>query len=165
MSSKNLIAELEFELISTSKLLNLVPSDKLNWQPHPKAMNLGALALHVAMIPGRNLTFGDSQTATVETFADHPLPKTKKAILEAFGKSSAKAKELLTNAYDNWKDRPFTLTVNDSVVLSLPSPLFTRLLVFNHWYHHRGELVTYLRTLDVLIPSVYGPSADENPFG
>lgn len=164
MSSKNLIAELEFELISTSKLLNLVPSDKLNWQPHPKAMTLGGLALHVAMIPGRYSTFGEEGSTTIETLTDHPLPKTKEEILEVFKKSSDKASEILNIADGNWENGAWNLTKNGSVIFSLPVPLFFRLLVFNHLFHHRGQLSTYLRTLDIPLPSIYGPSADENPF-
>ena len=52
LDSEDLLAELDYEVVSTEKLLNLVPADKLEWQPHPKAMTLGALALHVATIPG-----------------------------------------------------------------------------------------------------------------
>jgi uncharacterized damage-inducible protein DinB len=37
-------------------------------------------------------------------------------------------------------------------------------IMLNHWYHHRGQLTVYLRELDVPIPSIYGPSADENPL-
>ena len=164
MSSKNLIAELEFELISTSKLLNLVPSDKLNWQPHPRAMTLGGLALHVAMIPGRYSTFAEEGSTTIETLTDHPLPKTKEEILEVFKKSSDKAKDLLNNIDDNLENRSWNLTKKGSSVFSLPIPLFLRLLVFNHLFHHRGQLSTYLRTLNVPLPSIYGPSADEDPF-
>jgi len=36
--------------------------------------------------------------------------------------------------------------------------------MLNHWYHHRGQLSVYLRQLGVPVPSIYGPSADENPF-
>jgi uncharacterized damage-inducible protein DinB len=50
------------------------------------------------------------------------------------------------------------------VVMSMPRAAAIRLLVCNHVYHHRGQLTTYFRCLDVPVPSVYGPSADENPF-
>jgi uncharacterized damage-inducible protein DinB len=36
--------------------------------------------------------------------------------------------------------------------------------MLNHWYHHRGQLLVYLRLLNQSVPSVYGPTADENPF-
>ena len=52
----------------------------------------------------------------------------------------------------------------DREVMAIPRVAFLRSIMLNHWYHHRGQLSTYLRELDVAIPSIYGPSADENPF-
>ena len=71
---------------------------------------------------------------------------------------------MLNNDFEKMAEGTWTLTKDAHLVFSLPIPFFTRLLVFNHLVHHRGELVMYLRTLDILIPSIYGPSADENPF-
>ncbi len=164
MSSKILIAELEHELVSTAKLLELVPADKLNWQPHTKAMSLGELALHVATIPGRYCSFGVDGRTSIETLTQHPSPKNKEEILSGFKTSSTTAKELLDRMDENWGNSVWNLTKNDSIIFTLPIPLFTRLLVFNHLFHHRGQLSTYLRTLNVALPSIYGPSADEDPF-
>ncbi|MDP4262800.1 MAG: DinB family protein [Bacteroidota bacterium] len=164
MSSKNLIAELEHELVSTAKLLDRVPADKLNWQPHPKAMTLGQLAHHVATIPGRYLTFASEGNTSLEILTQHPSPKDKDEISDSFKTSCTQAKELLKNTGENWENKSWNLTKNGSVIFTLPIPLFTRLLVFNHLFHHRGQLSTYLRTLNIPLPSIYGPSADENPF-
>ena len=49
-------------------------------------------------------------------------------------------------------------------LMAMPRAAVLRAIMLNHWYHHRGQLVVYLRQLNVPIPSVYGPSADENPF-
>jgi uncharacterized damage-inducible protein DinB len=49
-------------------------------------------------------------------------------------------------------------------VLAMPRVAFLRAVMLNHWYHHRGQLLVYLRLLDIPVPSVYGPTADENPF-
>jgi uncharacterized damage-inducible protein DinB len=164
MDTKNLITELEFELISTSKLLHLLPADNLIWQPHPRAMSLGQLAFHVASIPGRYLTFREEGSTTLENLLQHYVPKKREEIQEAFENSNAKAKELLINTDKNWANNSWNLTKNGIVVFNLPYPLFTRLLVFNHLIHHRGQLSSYLRTLGIPIPSIYGPSGDENPF-
>ena len=164
MNAQQLIAELEHELISTSKLLELVPAERLGWQPHAKAMSLAMLANHVAAIPGRYMDFAEEGSTTLETLISHPLPENKEVILENFKNSVARAKELLKKGDDYWEDRSWNLTKNDSAVFTLPVPLFIRLLVFNHLIHHRGQLSSYLRALDVSIPSIYGPSADINPF-
>jgi uncharacterized damage-inducible protein DinB len=52
----------------------------------------------------------------------------------------------------------------DRELLAIPRGALLRSVMLNHWYHHRGQLTTYLRELGVAVPSVYGPSADENPF-
>jgi uncharacterized damage-inducible protein DinB len=152
-NSKNLLAELEHELVSTSKLLQLVPAEKLNWQPHPKAMTLGQLAHHVATIPGRYTNFADEGSTTEKTLIYHHAPENKKEILEAFEKSTTKAKEILNKVTQEWENKSWTLTKNNQVLFTLPCPLFIRLLVFNHLFHHRGELTTYLRTL---YPDTFG---------
>jgi uncharacterized damage-inducible protein DinB len=164
MKSEDLIAELDHELVSVAKLLALVPSKKLDWQPHSKAMTLGVLANHVASIPGRYMGFTEEGNTTLETLLSHPEPADKEEILENFEASTAMAKSLLNKGDAYWKSKSWNLTKNGMAVFSLPIPLFIRLLVFNHLIHHRGQLSAYLRILDVPIPSIYGPSADENPF-
>jgi uncharacterized damage-inducible protein DinB len=164
MSSKHFISELQFELISTEKLLKRVPADKLSWQPHHKARTLGELALHVASIPAKYLQYAKDGTTTVDTLTARQTPTTTVEILRVFEKSKKTALQILSNDFDNLQETTWHLTKNATSIFSLPVPFFTRLLVFNHLVHHRGELVMYLRTLDVLIPSIYGPSADENPF-
>lgn len=164
MNSKNLLAELEFELISTEKLLQSVPADKLDWQPHPKARTLGELALHVATIPGRYLSFAIEGNTTVQLLTERIPAENKAAILEGFKQSTGKAKEILSKTIDSLESKSWNLLNGNKVIFTLPVPMFTRLLIFNHMIHHRGQLSAYLRKLDILIPSIYGPSADENPF-
>lgn len=165
MDFKNLIAEMEFEITSTRKLLELVPKDKLMWKPHERAMSLAELAFHVAVIPGNFLSFANDGKTKAEVFMHHHIPVSKTEIIESFSNSITKAKQVLEKATGDWGAANWELIKDGKSIFTMPRSLMCRLLVFNHWYHHRGELVTYLRTLDVLIPSVYGPSADENPFG
>jgi len=165
MDAKSLIAEMEFEMNATEKLLDLVPKDKLTWKPHDTAMSLAELAFHVAIIPGNFLSFADDGKTKVEVFVHHHIPKTKKEIIEAFTTSIAKARKILEKATAEWGMAKWELIKDGKSIFSIQRSLMARLLAFNHWYHHRGQLVTYLRTLNVAIPSIYGPSADENPFG
>jgi uncharacterized damage-inducible protein DinB len=164
MNSQTLIAELEHELISTAKLLDLVPPEILAWKPNPKAMSLGQLAYHVALIPVRYLSFAEEGFTPVEELTNHQVPKHKTEFLDSFKIGSEKAKLLLRNVDDKWKGKSWSLTKNGKDIFTLPVELFIRLLVFNHLYHHRGQLSAYLRALNVPLPSIYGPSADENPF-
>ncbi|MFB9845532.1 DinB family protein [Mucilaginibacter ginsenosidivorans] len=164
MNPKDLIAEIEFEATSTRRLLERIPAEKLAWAPHDKAMPLGQLAFHVATIPGNNLSFANDGRTNVEVLTAHHIPASKNEILENFETSLAGALQLLGRISDDWGAQKWDLIKNDHSIFSISRSLFSRLLVLNHFYHHRGELVSYLRILDVPIPSVYGPSADEDPF-
>ena len=162
--SESLLSELEYEAVSTGKLLDLVPADKLEWQPNPRAMTLGALALHVATISGDAGGFAFAGETEVDTLVQHPQPKNKEEILSGFAASIVGAKEVLRQGFDRWSNESWNLTRNAETIFTIPRGLMVRLFMFNHWYHHRGQLATYLRALGISLPSVYGPSADENPF-
>lgn len=164
MKSINLIPELEFEKISTQKLLERLPEDKLSWQPHSKAFTLGQLAYHVATIPGRIANFANDGITSAEVLIEHPFGFRKEDILIAFSESYEKAFNILSQSNDEWDNKNWICTLNNKEIINWPRTTLLRFLMLNHWYHHRGELVTYLRILDIPIPSIYGPSADENPF-
>jgi uncharacterized damage-inducible protein DinB len=164
MNSQNLIAELEYELTSTAKLLDRIPADNLHWKPHARAMTLGQLANHVAVIPARYLVFAEDGFTDVGELTNHHVPKDKNEVLNNFRTGSEKAKMLLKNIDDKWQDKSWSLTKNGENIFTVPISLFIRLLVLNHLYHHRGQLSTYLRSLGIPVPSIYGPSGDENPF-
>ena len=160
-----LIQELEQEITSTGELLNRVPEEKLEWKPHPKSMTLGQLALHVAEIPGLIAGNALDGTVTAAEIVNHPQPTNKSEIIEGFSRSIADAKNYLSNVTESDLSEPWTITDEDKVLLEIPKASLCRIFMFNHWFHHRGQLTVYLRLLDVKLPSVYGPSADENPFG
>ncbi len=164
MSSKNLITEIEFEKIATQKLLERLPENKLGWRPHPKAMTLGQLAIHVATIPGRIATFANDGKTTAEILVAHPLSENKQEILNGFGESIKTAIRILNASDSDWDSNNWTCTLDGQEIINWPRPTLLRFLMLNHWCHHRGQLSTYLKMLNVAIPSIYGPSADENPF-
>lgn len=164
MTTENLLAELEQELVSTQNLLDTMPADRLNWRPHEKAMSLGQLALHVATIPGRNLGFAIEGKVDANVIVQHPIPSDKAEVLHKFSDSINKAKQILSASSDQWLENKWQLLNGDTVIAEMPTLSFIRAFVLNHWYHHRGELTTYLRTLNMKVPSIYGPSADVNPF-
>ena len=101
---------------------------------------------------------------TVEILTARQVNATVDEILATFQASKEKAFNVLNDDFDKMAEATWNLTRDSNIIFSLPVPFFTRLLVLNHLVHHRGQLAMYLRTLDVLIPSIYGPSADEDPF-
>ena len=164
MSARTFYLEMEREFGSTKNLLDIVPESQLGYRPHEKAMSLGQLALHVASIPGRNLTFAKDGQVEAGVIVQHPIPSSKEEILEAFDQSMKTAKTLLENKDAPWLQSNWGLMSDGEPITEMPAYTFVRTFVLNHWYHHRGQLSTYLRALGQQLPSIYGPSADVNPF-
>ena len=160
-----LISEMEQEAKATRRVLERVPADKLEWQPHPKSMSLGQLALHVATIPGRItlLAKSDGFNAATASFTP-PQPQSADEFLPALDAGLAEAASFLGGLADEDATAPWRLTHGEREVFTIPRVGVIRTLLLNHWYHHRGQLLVYLRLLDVPVPVVYGRSADENPF-
>jgi uncharacterized damage-inducible protein DinB len=159
----SLLMEIDQEAQTTKRVLERIPENKLAWKPHPKAFSLGQLALHIASVPGSIAAAAVPDTMEAPTFSQ-PEPKSRQEVLDAFSKSLATAKETLNKMDDARLMSTWSLTKNGKVLMSVPRIGFIRSIMMNHNYHHRGQLSVYLRMLDVPVPSIYGPSADENPF-
>jgi uncharacterized damage-inducible protein DinB len=162
----SMLQELDEEAATTRRVLERVPDARLGWRPHPKARTLGELALHVAVVPGAvaALVAKPSPVPAPEFGAD-PSPATAADLVPALEQSIADAKRALGGMDDRTLHETWRLTSGGEDILALPRIAFLRSVMLNHWYHHRGQLSIYLRQLDVPVPSIYGPSADENPFG
>jgi uncharacterized damage-inducible protein DinB len=158
-----LLQELEHEAKTTRRVLERVPGDKLAWKPHQKSMSLGELAMHVATVPGNVAEIASRKTFSVTGFS-RPSASTAAELLPALDESIAKARRVLGGLDDAALDDTWRLTNGDRELMAIPRGAFLRSVMLNHWYHHRGQLSVYLRELNVPVPSIYGPSADENPF-
>lgn len=159
------IMELDREASSTRKMLERVPEGKNEWAPHPKSMTLGKLATHVATIPSWASSLKEDGFDIGVNSVDVPFPPpTTVGLLALFDKTIAEAKAAL-NAIDDARAMGlWTLSMKGKPVFSMPRLAVVRTMILNHSVHHRGQLSVYLRLLDVLVPGMYGPSADENPF-
>ena len=145
-------------------MLERVPSDKLDWRPASKARTLGQLALHIAQVPGAVASLVTAPSPVqAPTFTD-PSPQSAAELLPILEESVAKAKQLVGALDDQAITAPCTMMSGNRELFTTPRIAMLRSIMLNHWYHHRGQLTVYLRLLGVAIPSVYGPSADENPF-
>jgi uncharacterized damage-inducible protein DinB len=151
-----LIQELEQEAQTTRRVLERVPGDKLGWKPHAKSMSLGQLSLHVATTPGMVSEIVRQSPYPMPTFTQ-PSATSTAELLPALEQSVVKAKENLRAIGDAGLGDLWRVQDGDRELMAMP-------IMLNHWYHHRGQLSVYLRELNVPVPSIYGPSADENPF-
>lgn len=162
-----LIPEFDAEAASTRRLLERLPDEHLGWKPHPKSMALGALAEHLGQLGvwGR-LTITQSGVDLAQMSRPpgwQPLASTA-AILAHFDREMAAARAALAGRTDAELLAPWTLSRGGQEFFTMPKAAVWRTFVMNHLIHHRGQLTVYLRQLDVPLPSIYGPSADEQPF-
>lgn len=155
--------ELKQEAATTRRVLERVPEPHFAWKPHEKSMSLGELAMHIAMLPRGIAELLRDPVAEVPTV---PLvsPSTVAEILAALERSVAFATERLSSWSDEDLAVKWQMQRNGQTLLELPRAAMVRSVMLNHSYHHRGQLTVYLRMLDVAVPSVYGPSADERVF-
>ncbi len=160
----SILMEMDQEADITRRLFNVIPEDKLDWRPHPKARTLGELAMHIAQIPGGVAELADKDVAQAPNFLDDPSWTRRTELLSAFAESLNKGKEIVAATNDARAMSDWTLVDGDKTLLTMPRAAFWRSILLNHNYHHRGQLSTYLRELDVQLPAIYGPSADTNPF-
>jgi uncharacterized damage-inducible protein DinB len=159
----SILMELDQEAKTTQRVLERVPENKLAWKPHAKSYSLGQLALHIAQGQGALADAVSKDSFEIPNFAQ-PEPKTRKEILDTFAQSTAHAKEMLAKLDDAKIMGMWSATAGGKTIFTSPRIGFIRAILLNHIYHHRGQLSVYLRLLDVAVPSIYGPSADENPF-
>lgn len=158
-----LLAELEQEAQTTRRVLQRVPEDKLKWRPHPRSFTLGQLALHVATLPSLGEHVLGPDVLEAPEFAQ-PEPRTAAEILTTLDESVASARRFLSELTPERAEGTWRLMRGGRELIAAPRLAMVRSLMFNHWYHHRGSLMVYLRLVEVPLPSVYGPTADENPF-
>ena len=159
-----MLAELEQEAQTTQRVLERIPQAHLSWRPHPKSMSLGQLALHVATVPGNV-----AELAAMDTIPEPPAfiqaeAATAAELVPTLKASVTKARHTLGGFDDAKMGATWRLQSGGKDIMAMPRAAVVRAIMLNHWYHHRGQLLVYLRLLNQSVPSVYGPTADENPF-
>jgi uncharacterized damage-inducible protein DinB len=159
-----LLAELEQEAATTSRVLQRIPQAHLSWRPHPKSMSLGQLALHVATVPGNVAELAAKDTIPNPPSFTQPEAATAAELVPSLEASVSKAKQVLGGFDDARMGATWRLQRDGKDILAMPRVAVVRSIMLNHWYHHRGQLLVYLRLLNQSVPSVYGPTADESPF-
>jgi uncharacterized damage-inducible protein DinB len=166
MSEKNevqlILKELEAEAVATRKCLEKIPESKFDYKPHEKSMNMRYLALIVAEIPLWIKHMVEGSEIDFVTFS-HIQANTTSELVAHFDENMAAAKKALNAATDKMLDEPFTLKANGQLLYTTPKRENIGPSI-NHWVHHRGQLTVYMRLNDIPVPSIYGPSADEQGF-
>jgi uncharacterized damage-inducible protein DinB len=157
--TQSLLPEFDQEMATTRTLLERVPSEKAHWKPHPKSFALGHLAQLVAIMPGwvtNTLRHTELDLADAAGYSF----ETTDTLLREFDKNVREARAALVSAKDADLAVLWSLRQGDRGLFTAPRGAVVRLHI-NHLIHHRGQLSVYLRLIDVPVPSIYGPTADE----
>jgi uncharacterized damage-inducible protein DinB len=166
--NQTLLAEFDHEMANTRKTLERVPEDKFAWKPHEKSFSMVALATHLATLPSW-ASYTIQQDSIDIAPAGEPPPKNEPAksvkdLLATFDRNVASGRAALGAVTDEALLKSWTLFKGGQTIFTLPRIAALRSFVMNHNVHHRAQLGVYLRLNDVPVPSIYGPSADEQPF-
>ena len=162
MISEALVGELKQEAENTRRLLERVPEQKLSWKPHQKSLSLGQLAMHLASLPG---AIAELVSVLSRELPDVPRPEAKSnaEVMSTLDWSIRTATEKVAAWSDQDLMQVFSITKDGRPIMQLPRVAMIRAIMLNHWYQHRGQMMVYLRLLDVPVPAIYGASADETP--
>ncbi|MFL5632657.1 MAG: DinB family protein [Gemmatimonadaceae bacterium] len=157
--AETLLPEFDQEMDSTRRVLERVPSEKGEWKPHPKSFSLGHLTQLVSGMPG---WITNAVTQTSLNLAEYPGYSYEKTedLLKKFEKHIKDARQAIASAKDSDFAVLWSLRRGDQVFFTAPRGVIVRQTI-NHLVHHRGQLTVYLRLIDVPVPSIYGPTADE----
>ena len=158
--SEPFIAELQHEAATTRKMLERVPQDALAWKPHEKSRTLGEIAAHIANLPG--LFIATLNRDEFDRYDYKSAVATSSDILETFDRNISGALEVLKTQSDERLLASWRYKYGERVIFEMPRLAVIRAMALNHMIHHRGQLSVYLRLLDIPLPSVYGPTADES---
>lgn len=156
------VNELRHEAANTRKILERIPEDQWNWKPHDKSSTLGKLACHIAELPRwADQIVSKPEFDIVKDHFDRVSVTSKSELIATFDAIIKQTTAILENTKDEEFSSGWTFKRGGVTAFELPRTLAIRNMVLNHIVHHRGQLSVYLRLLNVPVPGMYGPSADE----
>jgi uncharacterized damage-inducible protein DinB len=157
--AETLLPEFDQEMATTRRVLERVPSDKAQWKPHEKSFAIGHLAQLLSWMPGWITNTLRQTELNLAGGAGYSF-ESSETLLALFDKNVREAREGLSQTKDADFDVPWSLKMGDRVLFTAQRGAVVRQHI-NHLVHHRGQMTVYLRLLDVPVPSIYGPTADE----
>lgn len=159
--SEGILPEFDHEMANTRRTLERIPDEKFDWKPHERSMTMAELAGHLGNLPVWTVTTLKEDGFDVATMDPIEPPKNREDLLRMFDENVALAREAIAETPDAAYMDTWTLRTGDQVHFSMPKIAVFRGFIMSHGIHHRGQLSVYLRLNDLPVPSLYGPSADE----
>lgn len=161
--AQSLLPEFDHEMATTRRVLERVPDERAEWKPHPKSFAMGHLAQLLSWMPGWITNALRETRLDLGSGVGYSFEKTGK-LLADFDRNVQEARAALEAASDADLEVPWSLTRGEHVLMTFPRGVVVRQHI-NHLIHHRGQMSVYLRLVDVPVPSIYGPTADESWSG
>jgi uncharacterized damage-inducible protein DinB len=163
--AETMLPEFDQEMANTRKVLERIPDDRLDWQPHPKSHTIGWNANHMADLPNWLVQTLTKPSLDIAPVGGEPYKFAKltsrQEILELFDRNIAAARKAITEAKDADMSSMWSLLQGGKPLFTMPRSAVVRGVVLNHLIHHRAILCVYLRLNDIPVPGMYGPSGDE----
>jgi uncharacterized damage-inducible protein DinB len=163
--AETVLPEFDQEMANTRKVLQRIPDDKLDWQPHPKSHTIGWNANHLANLPDWLVHTLAKPSLDIAPVGGQPYAvpalSGRQEILDLFDRNVAAARKAIAEAKDKDMGSPWTLSRAGNPIFTMPRSAVVRSVVLNHMIHHRAILCVYLRLNDIPVPGMYGPSGDE----
>jgi len=162
MVKQLIVGDAMHELAITRRILERLPDEHMTWKPHEKSMTLGGLATHVINLLNWQIAiflYPEFDLSTVP--ARREALESREDVLEEFDANIAKLEKLLAECDEKTLGEEWTLRYGDRIILRNPRAIAFRTFGISHMVHHRAQLGVYLRLLDIPVPSLYGPTADE----
>jgi uncharacterized damage-inducible protein DinB len=163
--AETILPEFDGEMANTRKVLERIPDDRLDWQPHPRSHTIGWNANHVADLPNWLAVTLTEPSLDIAPVGGEPykLPTltSRKEILDLFDRNVAAARKAIAEIKDEDVGSMWSLLRGGQPIFSMPRSAVVRGMVLNHLIHHRAHLCVYLRLNDIPVPGMYGPSGDE----
>jgi len=162
MIKKLIVGDATHELAATRRILEGLSDEHMSWKPHDKSMTLGGLATHLINLLNWQIAIFQYPEFDLATVPQRREALKKRAdVLEEFDANVGKLKKLLDKCDEKILDKEWTLRHGDHIILREPRAIALRTFGLSHMIHHRAQLGVYFRLLDIPVPGIYGPSADE----
>lgn len=162
MYKQLIVGDAAHELANTRRILERLPEEHMTWKPHEKSMTLGGLATHLTNLLNWQIAILQYPELDLSTLPRRREPLEKPAdVLAEFDANVGKVEKLLAECDEQTLSAEWTLRHGNHIIRRESRAIALRTFGLSHMIHHRAQLGVYFRLLDIPVPGVYGPSADE----
>ncbi len=163
MIKQALLGEFLYEAENTRKLLQAIPDTAMDYRPQPQLWSVAQLASHISSIYA---WYEGVFSVDVFDFASFHYERediSKAAnIVTKFEENFIKAKNAIEASDEATYLNDWTMKSGEQIFIGpMPKVQAIRGFLYNHLYHHRGEMIAHLRASGNKVPGLYGPTYEQ----